>query len=66
MLTEGDFNQLCCGRTLKREGVEFALQDIGVHRMTALTIRISDGRAMPKCEDGCTLRAYHMGACLLR
>jgi hypothetical protein len=64
MLTEEDFYQLCCGRTVKHDGVEIAIQDIGHQRMLHSLSQISDGRGRPLCDRDCSLKTFHYGACM--
>ena len=64
MLTEEDFYQLCCGRTVRHNGVEIAIQDIGHGIMVNLLTQIADGRGRPLCDKECSLRTFHYGACM--
>jgi len=63
-LTEKDFYQLCSGRTVKKDGAEFFLEDFGFGRMIRLVQEITDGAGTPDCEDGCRLKKWHTGACM--
>jgi hypothetical protein len=63
-LTEKDFYQLCCGRTVKSGDAEFFLEDLGFDRMVRIVHEITGGQGTPDCEDGCRMKKGHMGACM--
>jgi len=64
-LDEEDFLRLCAGRTIRKNGCEFFLEDIGFDNMAATLDIAQQGHPDIPCDEDCKRDRGHTGGCLV-